>query len=233
MKCNDCGEEYKKITTHWSKSDCSHPEIKNQELLTGLIMGDATIDDKFDETRNPRLRLTMTNKEYLESLYKKAPYLWTKKPSIHRTSEELASNKHKDSFTESNNPANFKTQYKIQTISHPDLEKYEKWYSTGKKVFPEDLELTPTILKHWYVCDGSYNNNGSRRFLTIHCSNERKNKEKINGMFEEKGFTDFRWREDKTSNGTWRASISFTVEETERLFEYMGNPPKGFDYKWN
>lgn len=232
MRCKRCGNRYEKITTHWSKSKCNHPEIQHHELLQGLLMGDATVDDKFDERRNPRLRLAMTNKDYLDYLYNKMEYLFTREPYVHRTSEELAKNVHENSFTNSKNPQDFKTQYKIQTISHPEIERYEKWYSTGEKVFPEDIELTPTTLKHWYVCDGSYNNNGSRRFLRIHCSNERKNKEKINRMFEEKGFTEFRWREDQTKHGSWRASISFTVKDTEKIFDYMGRSPPGFAYKW-
>ena len=34
---------------------------------------------------------------------------------------------------------------------------YRKWYilETGKKIVPKDLRLTPTILLHWFIGDGS------------------------------------------------------------------------------
>lgn len=233
MECKQCGKTYQKITSHWALSECDYPKISEElhEVLAGILMGDGTMCDRFDDKRNPRLRITMTNKQYLEELYGNYS-LWTGKPRVHQTAEQLAEKNHENSFTDSNDPEDFKTQYHLQTISHPGLERYQKWYNTGKKVFPKDIELSPKTLKHWYVCDGAYNNNGSRRYLSIYCANERKNKEKINRMFEEKGFTDYRWNETKTKTGSWGAAISFTVDETQNLFGYMGEAPKGFEYKW-
>jgi len=32
-----------------------------------------------------------------------------------------------------------------------------KWYPDGKKIVPDDLELNPTIITHWYLQDGHHN----------------------------------------------------------------------------
>ena len=46
---------------------------------------------------------------------------------------------------------------------------YRKWYSqeTGKKIVPKDLRLTPTILLHWFIGDGSVKRNGVRKTVVL------------------------------------------------------------------
>jgi hypothetical protein len=193
-------------------------------------MGDGTIDDKFDEKRNPRFRLAITNKDYIEFVYSELSNLCTRQPYIHRTAEQLSKNK--NPLTDSTDPSNFSTQYKIQTISHPHLENYEDWYKGGKKLFPKDLKLTPTVLKHWYCCDGSFNNNGHRFYTEIHLSNERQNKNKIEKYFENISIPIDRWRDDRQDTGSYKTSIIFNKNKSKKLFNYMGNSLPGFGYKW-
>jgi hypothetical protein len=158
MKCPSCQEEYKKLSTHWSKSDCSYPDFtqKEMDILTGILMGDGTICDKNDSKRNPRFRLTITNRDYLEDIKNKLNSLLVKDIRVHRTAEQISKQdmSYNKSFSNSSNPNDYKTQYHIQTISHPKLSKFSKWYNTGEKKFPK-MDINSTILKHWYVCDGS------------------------------------------------------------------------------
>jgi hypothetical protein len=163
-------------------------------------------------------------------VYSELSNLCTRQPYIHRTAEQLSKNK--NPLTDSTDPSNFSTQYKIQTISHPHLENYEDWYKGGKKLFPKDLKLTPTVLKHWYCCDGSFNNNGHRFYTEIHLSNERQNKNKIEKYFENISIPIDRWRDDRQDTGSYKTSIIFNKNKSKKLFNYMGNSLPGFGYKW-
>ena len=40
-------------------------------------------------------------------------------------------------------------------FSHSLAEQKRRWYANGKKQAPDDLVLTPTVLRHWYYGDGS------------------------------------------------------------------------------
>lgn len=231
MECYSCGNEYDRIAAHWSRGSCSHPSFteKQKNVIKGILMGDGTIDDKFDDRRNPRFKLYITNLEYAKYVYDVFENLATQEPYIHMTSEELAETRNE--LSSSTNPNDYKTQYKLQTISHPELDEFQQWYSTGEKVFPKQLELNPIILKHWYVCDGSFNNNGHRFYTEIHLSNERENKDKIEGYFKDIGIEVDRWRDDKVE-GRYKTSIIFNKGKSEKLFGYMGEPLPGFSYKW-
>jgi hypothetical protein len=46
--------------------------------------------------------------------------------------------------------------YKYNSKSYVELIPiYKKWYLSGKKKVPKDIELTPIVLKQWYIGDGS------------------------------------------------------------------------------
>jgi len=47
--------------------------------------------------------------------------------------------------------------YQFKTLSYSNLYNIHcRWYPDGKKIFPTDLKLTPTLLKNWFVGDGNY-----------------------------------------------------------------------------
>jgi hypothetical protein len=49
-----------------------------------------------------------------------------------------------------------KKSFTIKTMASVTFTKfYNKWYPNGKKIVPMDIILTPTILLHWYIGDGS------------------------------------------------------------------------------
>jgi len=117
-------------------------------------------------------------------------------------------------------------------MSHPDLQKYVAWYSTGDKLFPKDLELTPTALKHYFAGDGCL---CEGLYARMSICNERSNKDKIAKIFETAGLTDFYWSENerKGEREGYKASIKFTAAGTENFFDYIGRDPlPGFEYKW-
>jgi len=104
-----------------------------------------------------------------------------------------------------------------------ELDKYRDWYSSGKKVWPEDIILYPETLKMLYVGDGTIvDNPGGSQYLKICLKNKHNNIDKINKMFNKIGVQP-RWH---------GYSVAFTVPKSHYLWNYMGNPPPGFEYKW-
>ena len=171
-------------------------------------MGDGNIHIK--DGRNPSLRINITEREYLEYLSKVFGSM-----SCNITSTELSDDNHS-------------TVYSWRTRNNPNLSQFEEWYSSGEKVFPEHLELTPTVLKHWYACDGNYNTSNNQRRIRISMLNEKNNTDKIESYFTTYcGVSRFHW--DGSEN---RCDLVFTVDTTEKIFDYMGEPLPGFEYKW-
>jgi len=58
-------------------------------------------------------------------------------------------------------------------------------------------------------------------------TNEKENQMKIESMFEDAGFTVSNW--NTTGN---RFHARFTVSESKKMWNYMGDPLPSFSYKW-
>lgn len=216
--CPSCGNKYDSLGQHWRMNSECRKTISSdtKKILTGILMGDGSITGK--DSGNPSMKIEMKNREYLQFLIESTDWIFTGKMS--------------DNISDS---------YTIQTICHPDMEEYADWYSSGEKVFPDDINLTPDVLKHWYVCDGSLNraggNVGNPRII-LYMSNEYKNTDKIDSYFKSAGLPTpsnyvTRERERHYNDETYIAcSAQFTVDASKELWEYMGEAPDGFDRKW-
>lgn len=153
-------------------------------------------------TTNPKIQCEMTTKEYLEYVSSRMGGLGL---GVTPSSGNL---------------------WYWSTTTHPKFNEFDSWYrGEGRdKVFPESIDLTPTTLKHWYCCDGGiYNYHQTNNQIEITTKNEIKNKDKIERYFEEVGFEPRGWTGPK---------IVFSVAESEKIYEYMGDPLPGFEYKW-
>lgn len=120
-------------------------------------------------------------------------------------------------------------------LSTPEMWQYRDWYTHrttdsgaqySKKVWPEDLELTPETLTHWFCGDG--NNQFDYPSIRLSMNNERQNLDKVESYFEQARLpTPDRWGiTDAACNAVWRKGSS------EELFEYMEGPVPGYEYKW-
>jgi len=214
-QCPTCSNEYKRLGTHWSYSPNHRPNISEsqRELITGLLMGDGWVRTT-PTTKNPIFAMEMITKSYIDSVAERLKPFTTKVVKRDRSDENGVSD----------------TTWVIRTCSHPDLFEFNDWYQTGQKVFPEDIKLTPTTLKSWYVCDGSFRNNS---IITIHSGNEYQNSEKIRKMFTCSNLpTPDRIYGEVDKKGHSHGCITFTVPDSEELVEYMGQAPDGFGYKF-
>jgi hypothetical protein len=187
-------------------SECSPPDISQEqhEILAGLLMGDGSMSHR--DRDQPAIRVRMGNKEYLEYLH-----------DIFNPMTTGVSGAAETGGWETNTQ-----MYRLRWRGRPEYQQYASWYDTGGKRFPSDLTLTPTVLKHWYVCDGSLNTRG---VMSIGIKNEEDRKDFIEQLFEEKGFEVGRWDQ----NG----SAIFHAHVRDQLLDWMGEAPPGFEYKWS
>jgi hypothetical protein len=230
--CNQCESEYQRIATHWNQSSsCSHKEFTDHqhEVITGILMGDGTIDTA---NKNPRLRVDMISPNYLQYVNDKFGILGNE-VKMRMTAAESAKNTRKNGYNPNSKEKNYSDLYRWSSISHPDLQEFLDWYSSGDKVWPENIELTPTVLKHWYCGDGCWENSGTSNCINIGVSNEISATDKVSRMFENMGLpAPSNYNISERRNGTKNCQAQFTVNQSKELWEYMGEPLPDFEYKW-
>lgn len=221
-RCNDCGNKFlpRGIAVHWSLSDCESPKISTiqREMLTGLMMGDGSLGKR--DTHSPRVEVMSTSEKYLKWLNNQFPQ-YGRGVSLHRTADQATESLKK--FSGKNTKAN--PIYRWYTSYSPRFGFLTKFYREGEKRYPySSLELTPEVLRQWYVGDGHLEGNWN---IIIAVQNERENEEELRRLFGECGF------EITTFNkGDMFANIRFGVEESIEIFEWIGEPVPGFGHKW-
>lgn len=202
-KCPSCKKTYKDIGKHWGHS-CDYPNITEEqhEILSGVLLGDGNVDNR---DSNPRFRIQVNEREFIEWFSEKMGVL---AKSISQVEHSM-----NDGYDRDNS-------YSIKTVTHPDLKRYANWYNSGKKRYPENLRLTPTKLKLWYVTDGDWNYKNNQFRIT--CSSQIHRDEYLKNLFNEFNFN------PTISTDT----IVFSVSDSKRLLEWIGEPISGYQYKW-
>jgi len=170
---------------------------------------------------NPLFTVVMINKKYLEYINSKLGKYGkgvVKKMTAEQSAEEARSR----GFRPDANSENYSDIYRLDTRTSPEFEQFIDWYKSGKKVFPNNINLTPTVLKNWYVCDGTYASYGGKDRIEIAATNEIERFDSLVSSFKDIGF------DARTSGKT----IYFGNQESRKLFKYMGKPLPGFRRKW-
>jgi len=223
--CHICENEFTRLGSHWYQSSCDYPELSDEqkEIVTGLLMGDGCLVNR---DGNPYLVVQCTKREYLERLDSIFGNISSGEPRLHITGEKLK--KKYGDWLGASKDSEYSDQYRWQTRGIPGLSEFSSWYGDSGKVYPEQIELTPMTLTHWYCGDGNYNNNGTNNYISIGVSNEKTEKEKIENMFERKGLP----RPNRWSEYENKAEIVWNVNESKRLMEYMNDSYDGYEYKW-
>lgn len=215
--CPNCNEDYDSLGIHWNY--CGHPELSNEkvDIIVGLLLSDGTLTKG---NGRPQFTVYNTNKKFLDWVNKNLSFL-SNSVRLFETGEEKHERNIKIGF-DSNRESNYKDIYCMTTVSHPINTKLYSWYDSGKKVYPEDLKLTPTIAKMWYCGDGNVNwDSHNRAYCEIGCSNERTNEEKIVNIFENAGF-----------DVTFKSGRIRFYGNSKKFLNWMGSPPDGMRYKW-
>jgi hypothetical protein len=189
--------------------DCTYkePTAEQYDVLTGLVMGDGFVGRN---SKNPYIGATTTNREYLEYLDKLFPILGTGLEEVSNLSA-----------FDGGSTENYSEQWAWRSRCNPAFNQYADWYESGKKVWPPDIQMTPTTLTHLYCGDGCLVNG---RSIKITMKNEKANAEKVAGYFTDVGLPEPDY---------WNShSACWNVAGSQQLLDYMGEPLSGFDYKW-
>jgi len=211
IKCPNCKNSYGAIGNHWYHNPSHRPRLHPilQEVVCGIVMGDGYIADP---SAVPYLEIDSVEKEYLEYL-DDIFGCFSKGVSLQKDAKEEGVN-------------GYTTQkvYRFRTSTHPKLGEFKSWYSDGIKEFPNDITITPPILKHWYAGDG---NRQREKRIRICTHNEFENKEKINKLFERSGLPKPNyWYGEEGGYMAWNQT------ESEFLLNFMGKPLPGFEHKF-
>lgn len=228
--CEQCGREFEGIGSHWMQSSCSYPALTDhqKEIIVGLLMGDGSLNRY---GKNPRLQCNMISLNYLEYLDEQFGVLGTG-VSLQDTAEESAKNARDSGFRPNAVKENYSDVYRWQSRSHSELHEYN-WYTSGEKVWPKTIDLTPTVLNHWYSGDGNCDNSGPQGCIRIAMANEVENQEKVNQIFENAGLpSPSNYAISDRNDGSSGCNAQFTVEQSKELWNYMGEPLPDFEYKW-
>jgi len=228
-QCSECGESFESIGKHWRwKSDHKPSFTKKQlDILKGVMMGDGTLHKKND--KNPYVLVAMTNDKYLDYLKQEFESLG-KDVYLKQTAEESAEAMRNNGLRPNAKAKNYKPVYKWATRSHEDLKFFKQWYDGSDKIIPANFNLSPTVLRHWYVCDGHLQTKGNHYRCSIALTDQRKNRKAINKLFTEADLPLPKWFERDTKNK--RTEIVWNKEKSTEILKYMDFAPPGFDYKW-
>lgn len=183
------------------------------QILDGEMLGDGYIRCYRD--RDPRcggtFRYTTSNQEYRDWL---ADLFETNGFEVNRGQNN------DDRYTEG-------VRYRFQTLTYDWLgDQWDRWYSNGSKIVPEDFRLTPLSLRHWFIGDGSLS---ADDYIYIYSMGfEPDEVKRLRDMLLEVDI-------DATYQDS-RNSVYIMRSGHPRLYEYMTDLPPALDdvygYKW-
>ena len=120
--------------------------VINHDVIEGCLLGDAGLRSSNKQSKYANAYFYKRNKYYDHICYVAKllfPQHWSK--AVKETVEKYKSSPY--------------TLFSIRSLSYSALNSYyERWYPRGIdriKVVPEDLVLTPVVLLHWFLDDGS------------------------------------------------------------------------------
>ena len=220
-ECHQCGNIYKQVAQHWSIGSCNWPLYtgKQWDILVGSVMGDGCVNHYGSGPTNPCVEIYNTNYDYLKYISKQFPVMMDG-VVLKETAEQSSQYDRDSGWNPGADSDDYHDYYRIRTSCDERLKRLGNWYSSGKKVFPDNIELTPTIARHWYCQDGSRSHNIRR--VNIHSVNESERGKNIISIFESVGFEVY-YESDV---------IQFSVDESERFLEWISPAPDGMEYKW-
>lgn len=226
-QCHNCGAERDRIAQHWSMSStCEAPELteKQKEIINGLMLGDGSV---VRPTANPRLQVNSRKESFLEFIHGEFGVFSATRPRLVKSAEELAQADRESGFHPEAEAENYGNKYGWESICSKRFEPWREWYETGKKVWPNDIDLTPLTMSVWYASDASFNPNHGKGRAKIDTANEKDSREKVLSYFNGISVETPAW--DSYED---HSRIRFSAEGTQQLLEYMDTVIPGYEHKW-
>lgn len=205
-ECPNCKSEYQSLGKHWSASQsCDYPELSTHqiEVCEGLIMGDACLTKQGEW--NARLDLSVVSEDFAREASNELDWL----VSTVTTREKSGKSIH--------------NQWRVTSVSHPELLNiYNKWYGAGEKRFPDELTLSKTRARFWYLGDGSLSfTSAGTPYVRIRCNNEIDRPNYLESLFDEAGY-----ETNASSN-----SVRISTKDTKDFLNWI-EPVDDLSYKW-
>lgn len=105
----------------------------------------------------------------------------------------------------------------------------DRFYPNGRKIVPEDIELTPLTVRQWYIGDGCFakprKGHGRGNIIFATCSFDQRSIDILLAKMRDLGFRVSHW---KASN-----SIGLSPYSIADFFNYIGPCPIScYQYKW-
>lgn len=118
-------------------------------------------------------------------------------------------------------------QYRIQKYDVVFGAMRDKWYPSGLKTIPNDLELTPAVLRWWYIGDGCLITKPKQKEIFL-CSE---------GFTKQDNFMLVDKLSDIGIKATARRCAKFNIYissyDHRKFLDMVGEPLKGYEHKWN
>jgi len=123
------------------------------EIVDGLLLGDGSLEMR---GKTPKISLTTIQKEWANSVMNRLPFSFrfhTQPARIRKTKTGVI--------------INSKETYQIQSKVDVSLGNfYARWYPKDK-IIPNDLVITPIVMREWFCGDGSTTRDENRVKLTF------------------------------------------------------------------
>jgi len=201
--------------------------IINHEVIEGCLLGDASLRKWKKDGPNANAYFAKTNKYYDHIAYVSSLLFPAKK-------EEEAIKEKKGSGDYSH-----LTHFHLRSLTRPELNVYfERWYphwNDYNKVVPEDIEITPTVLLHWFLDDGSSyrRKDRSTKGVYIILSTECFSLAEQNMLCEKIMSTFGIYCKPYPTNSGVGHRICVTQSQTKAVYEVIGySPVSSLRYKW-
>lgn len=214
-------------------SDEKYPDIpitpELMEIIEGNLLGDGCISIVKPHERSGHYQhgsKYINHITWLRKLFEEQGFPMKKIHSKDAFSQVVMGEKR-------SNLANFSESFYIKSKSTPSLKVIrQKWYTSERKIVPINLKLTPTMILHWYLGDGSLEKRG-RIEIATNGFDENENKF-LAELFSELGIKALI---HKASSGFgFRLTISKKDGNADKFFSLIGPcPPElqvDYGHKW-
>jgi len=231
VKCPNCEFVSSQLAKHWSSNNCDYPKLNEhqRDVLTGILMGDGSINLS-KGNQNPRFRIDMYEPSlpYLNYLSSKIFPVITTSVSEGETAKSSCE---RNSNTIEKNLKRSHDMYYLSSRRMPFIKEYEEWYINGHKFWPcEDINMNPTIFKHLYVGDGHLYKKSESYYISIAANDQYEIIDEVVSMFNDVGLNPNIVTHDRRDRID--VEIRFNKDDTESIFNWIGEPLPGFEYKW-
>lgn len=204
MKCPTCGRSFETIASHYYYNPSHKPDLsdKSHELIRGLLLGDGHVPE-FEPPENTSFQLYCENKEFVN---------WVDE-ELGDLSNDITKSEFQDRYS----------GYTLSTKRDSEINQYRDWYESDRNSYPV-MNLSPLEIKMWYVCKGSTleKQRYDQPYIRFDCEIEALRPQVVKKIFKQHGFDSF-WR---------NCSFRFSIEQSQRMWKFMGDPPPGFESKW-